>query len=44
MIVDAYAGPKRVIDLIGAKHNDLPSDPEEDQVQAGIAWLLGGGK
>lgn len=43
MVVDAYAGPKRVIDLIGATHNDGPSDADEATVQAGIAWLLAGG-
>jgi hypothetical protein len=44
LVVDAYSGPKRVIDLIGAKHNDLPSEAEEEQVQAGIAWLVAGEK
>jgi pimeloyl-ACP methyl ester carboxylesterase len=39
MVVDAYAGEKRRIDLAGANHNDLPEGQGEQDLKAGIDWL-----
>jgi fermentation-respiration switch protein FrsA (DUF1100 family) len=40
LVVDAYAGPKRIIDVPGARHND-PLPPEAgEQVQRAMDWLL----
>ena len=42
MVVDAYAGSKRIVVLHGAGHNDGPNNNAEyAEIQAAIAWLLG---
>jgi len=41
MVIDAYAGPKQVIELIGAGHNDLPDDTEELRIRAAIETMNG---
>jgi len=41
-VVDAYAGPKRVIELEGADHNDPPTRAEADRIRAAVADLLAG--
>lgn len=42
LVVDAYAGPKRVIDVPGAPHNaPLPHEAAE-QLQRDIDWLMSG--
>lgn len=42
MVVDAYAGPKRVISVPGASHNEpLPHEAGE-QLQRDIDWLMSG--
>jgi hypothetical protein len=43
MVLDAYAGPRHVIDLVGKGHNDGPSAAEDATLQSDIAWLLAGG-
>jgi alpha-beta hydrolase superfamily lysophospholipase len=38
-VVNAYAGPKQLIHLPGADHNDPPTGPELDQFQAALDHL-----
>ena len=40
MVVDAYAGPKRVIDVPGASHNAPLPREEGEQLQRAMDWLL----
>jgi uncharacterized protein len=40
-VVDAYAGEKRLVDLAGAHHNDMPEGKGEQDVKAAIDWLWG---
>jgi len=40
LVVDAYAGEKRVIPLAGAGHNNLIEGPEFTELQNGLDWLL----
>ena len=39
-ITDAYAGPKRVIDFAGARHDDPLSREVAEKNDAAIEWLL----
>jgi pimeloyl-ACP methyl ester carboxylesterase len=38
-VIDAYAGPKRIVHLPGAAHNDRATGDAEAQAQAGLDWL-----
>jgi hypothetical protein len=38
-VIDAYAGPKRVIDLREADHNAGLSAEEEAEVEAAVRWF-----
>jgi uncharacterized protein len=40
LVVDAYAGEKRVIPLAGAGHNSLIEGSEFTELQNGLDWLL----
>ena len=40
LVVDAYAGKKRVIPLVGAGHNSLIEGTEFTELQNGVDWLL----
>lgn len=42
MVIDAYAGPKRVIRLSGAGHNSSVEGEAERQLQEGIGWIVEG--
>jgi pimeloyl-ACP methyl ester carboxylesterase len=42
MVVDAYAGAKRTVVLHHAGHNSAASDREEEEIHAGVGWLLSG--
>ena len=39
IVLDAYAGEKRVIDLSGATHNASIQGDAETQLQGGMDWL-----
>jgi pimeloyl-ACP methyl ester carboxylesterase len=39
MVIDAYAGPKRVVRLPEARHNDPPSGPAAAEVHDAVEWL-----
>jgi pimeloyl-ACP methyl ester carboxylesterase len=41
LVVNAYAGEKRVISLPGAHHNDPIEGTAVDDLSAGFGWLLG---
>jgi fermentation-respiration switch protein FrsA (DUF1100 family) len=41
-VVDAFAGPKRVVTLKGAGHDSPASKAEEAEIDAGIRWLASG--
>jgi pimeloyl-ACP methyl ester carboxylesterase len=38
-VIAAYAGPKRIINLPRAGHNDSATPDEEQSIEAAIAWL-----
>jgi pimeloyl-ACP methyl ester carboxylesterase len=38
-VVDAYAGERRLVNLAGANHNDMPEGQGEQDLKAGIDWL-----
>jgi pimeloyl-ACP methyl ester carboxylesterase len=40
-VVDAYAGEKRLVNLAGANHNDMPEGQGEQDLKAGIDGLWG---
>jgi hypothetical protein len=40
MVLDAYAGPTRVIDVAGGTHNSEIEGKAADELQAGMDWLL----
>jgi pimeloyl-ACP methyl ester carboxylesterase len=42
LVVDAYAGPKRIIDVPGARHNDPLPRAAGEQLQRAMDWLLAG--
>jgi pimeloyl-ACP methyl ester carboxylesterase len=39
MVIDAYAGPKRVVEMPGAGHDDPLTHEAAEQVSAGIEWM-----
>ena len=41
-VVEAFAGPKRVVTLKGAGHDSSASEAEEAKIDAGIRWLVSG--
>src|SRR5258708_717473 len=38
-VAEAYAGEKRLVELAGANHNDMPEGQGEQDLKAGIDWL-----
>lgn len=40
LVVDAYAGPKQIIDVPGASHNDPLPKEAGDQLQRAMDWLV----
>lgn len=44
LVVDAYAGPKQIIDVPGAGHNAPLPREATDQLAAGLDWLWQGGR
>lgn len=41
LVIDAYAGPKRVIHAPGARHNERISGSASDEYEAAMDWLWG---
>jgi hypothetical protein len=39
MVVDAYAGPKRIVTMRGAGHNDSVTGQAESELQHALGWL-----
>jgi pimeloyl-ACP methyl ester carboxylesterase len=40
MVLDAYAGPKRIVTMRGAGHNDSVTGQAETELQDALTWLM----